>query len=383
MIGGFTNRLPKTSNIVKAGVSIANQTNGLENYVRVLDVVTDSSHKLYKKYGGSQALYGVVYQRLFENKTDNLEDVERDQFAYCLHSTVRRIPVKNEIVTIDTILAADMTEEISGAQEPKQKTYWIDIVSLWNSPNLNAYPDTIKYSGQEIDTGDNYIEQSSIKPLQLNTGDVCIEGRFGQSLRFGGTSSSSAANPFLILRNGQGSTNGDTANECPDKDGSSIYMTSDQTVDVTEAQTKRKAWKKEPGKFKDYKGNQIVAVSDRVVLNAREEDIQLNAKENVGVVAKVVGVDGEEYVAFDAKKVYLGTAALKEKEPVLLGQTSVDWLTKVLETLDKLLEVMKTTPPQPPVWVPAVVSAATLTKMSLLKYKAELNTLKSKKVYTE
>lgn len=374
--GGFTGRVSRTA-VARAGLNIADQFNGLENYGRVVDVITSPSHPYYSKFGGSQALYGVIYQRLFEGSSDNISDIARIQFAYCLDSTIRRVPIKNEIVKLESVLGADITEDLEAAKVPLQKVYWTDIISLWNSPHLNAYPDTLKYSGQ-TDTGKNFIEQDSVRPLQLSEGDVCVEGRWGQSLRFSNTK----GKPFLILRNSQGFSSGDVAGENPDKDGSSIYMTSDQTVDVTEARTKRKAWKEEPNKFKDYKGNQIAAISDRLVLNAREEDIQLNAKENLGIVAKVVGVDGEEYVAFDAKKIYLGTAALKEREPVLLGRTSTDWLKDLVEILEKLLNVMKT-PGAPPVWVNAVALASNMALAFLLQKKAVLRTLESKKVFTE
>lgn len=358
-------------------------------YGRVLDVIISPDHPKYKYYGGSQALYGVVYQRLFAGESDDLK-VRVNEFAYCKSSTFRRIPIKNEIVSLEYEASAEWTEDL-GVSHDIRKLYWTNIVSLWNNPNLNAYPDTLKYSGA-VDTGPDFKENGKIKPLQLAPGDLAIEGRYGNSIRFGGTQASnieiattdSNGSPYTIIRNGQGSSSGDVTSESIDKDDSSVWLTSNHKVNLTEAGTKRSAWndKYKPGKFKDYQGKQIVMNSDRLVLNAREEDIQVAAKRAVGVVATVVGIDGREYVAFDATKIYLGTAAFQEKEPVLKGKTSTNWMGTCLDYMDKLLEVLSAPTGTNP-WEAGVIAAATALRTAFNLQKQQLPLLHSLKVFTE
>ena len=103
----------------------------------------------------------------------------------------------------------------------------------------------------------------------------------------------------------------------------------------------------------------------------------------IGLNSKVVGVDGEEYVALDAKKVYLGTDAFKEKEPVLLGQTSTDWLDDFISQFETLVKGMSTAPPAPPAYVAKMIATSSSIVPLIPTLKNLLKQLHSKKVFTE
>ena len=117
--------------------------------------------------------------------------------------------------------------------------------------------------------------------------------------------------------------------------------------------------------------------------NSKEEGIYLSATEDIGLNAARVGVDGEEYVALDATKVYLGTEAFGEREPVLLGQTSIDWLDDYLSQFEILIKTMASMPSAPPAAVAVMKSTANSIKPVIPQLRNLLKPLLSKKVFTE
>ena len=361
---------------------------GSVEYARVIDVVLDSSHREWKKRGYSQSLYGILYQSLYRDENDDPVKNPNMGFAYCGNSHYRRIPVKNEIVTLVTRTAAEYSEEM-GSNIKTQKTYWEDIIPVWNVPNVNPYPDTVKYKGA-ADLGPDFEEQSKIKPLFLGTGDISLEGRYGNSIRFGGTKTKNSpiasddtnGKPYIIIRNGQGINGEYAVKEDINKDKSSIYITAEHKVPLVPAATKRSAWKnrKGPESSSNYKGAQIVCNSDRIWVNSKKNDIEFSAKEEFGVTAKVVSLDGSEYVAFDATKIYLGTMAFQELQPVLLGKMTTNWLDNLCQILQSLLTVMSTVTVQT---LPALAGAASAAMTPLVSLKSMLSTLHSKKAFVQ
>ena len=151
--------------------------------------------------------------------------------------------------------------------------YYFPNLNIWNHPHHNALPTTkgisddaskrdykqtenglavrqIEDEGTNIDLGDYFKEQTKIKPLLPYEGDTIIEGRFGNSIRFGSTNigesileenknrwsdNSTVGDPILIIRNGQlEETDGKGwvhSIEDIDDDASSIYLTSNQKLD--------------------------------------------------------------------------------------------------------------------------------------------------------
>ena len=358
-------------------------------YGRVVDVILDYFHPSYDDYGKSQSINGVFYRSL---KSAQVESEDEDlKFAYCDNPNLIRVPLKGEVVSI-----ISMPSEIRTSNPDALKTYWTDIVGIWNHPHHNAYPDTEQFEDQEseADLGKYFEETDKVNPLQLFPGDVTLAGRHGQTLRFAGTKydsnewidDSNNGQPLTILRNGQkeAGSGDETVLEDINEDKSSIYLTSDHTVELEQANEKREAWSEEPEKAKDFKGAQILINSGRLYFNAYDEHALISAKEGVGLNAKTVSLDGEEYVGLDAKKIYLGVAALKrEHEPVLKGQTSVDWLDDFISQFEQLVKGMATAPPAPPAFVAKCIAISNAILPLLPVLKNRLPNLKSKKVFTE
>ena len=188
-----------------------------------------------------------------------------------LHPNLRYIPLKNELVAL--YIGADTTES--------PLFYYTSVMNVWNHPHHNALPSRgemnkirsqgenndydvsgeggVKRRSEDGETGvelGNYVSESlDIKPLNPYEGDFILEGRFGNSIRFGSTNNSKnittknpwssgdvkTGDPITIIRNGQEGIrvpiNDQEAvsgwvpgNESINGDDSSIYLTSNQVL---------------------------------------------------------------------------------------------------------------------------------------------------------
>ena len=356
---------------------------------RVVDIVTDAFHPNYEDYGGSQSINGVFFRPLGGAKIEDEENQLR--FAFCSDTSIKRVPLKGEIVEI-TNLPSERRSSGPGAT----KSYWTRIIPLWNHPHHNAYPDTVQFEDQEseADLGEYFEESDKVNPLQLFPGDISIEGRHGQSIRMTGTKydsniwidDSNNGEPLTIIRNGQkeAGSGDESVLEDVNEDKSSIYLTSDHTVELTQANEKRDAWKEEPEKADKFKGSQVIINSGRLYFNAYDEHALVSAKEGIGLNAKTVSLDGIEYIGLDSKKIYLGAAALqREHEPVLKGKTSTDWLEDLTKQVESIANTMAKLPPAPPAAVAKLIASGNAIVPLLKVLKNKLPQLHSKKVFTE
>jgi len=97
--GTYSNS-PSTNNSSSGGSS-ANRRFG-----RVVDVIIDTFHPKYEQYGKSQSLNGVLYRQL--DRGTNEEEEEELLFAYCGNSKIKTLPLKGEIVKIESMEIASI-----------------------------------------------------------------------------------------------------------------------------------------------------------------------------------------------------------------------------------------------------------------------------------
>lgn len=228
--------------------------------VRVTDIILDSSHDRFEDYGQYDSIGVIFYTTL------NQSNPSTDSIAKPLFSFVKNYPLINETVLIMS----------SGDKDNKISTYYLPIVNIWNHPHHNALPyiqnnqsnnyeksilRRVENEPINIKLGEYFQEKTNIKPLLPYEGDTIIEGRFGNSIRFGSTNISNKVgtpnkwsnngelgDPITIIRNGQ-------SNQLDDKgwihtqedimgDASSIYMTSNQQLsNFTPASLNQKSFK--------------------------------------------------------------------------------------------------------------------------------------------
>ncbi len=213
--------------------------------VRVTDIILDPSHDQFEKYGNYDSIGTIFYTELNQSNS-NTNSVAKPLFTF-----VKNYPLINELVLITSTKSKDN----------KISSYYFPILNIWNHPHHNALPyikdtknqdynQTINRKLEEASTniklGNYFQEKLNIKPLLPYEGDTIIEGRFGNSIRFGSTNISDKVgtpngwsnvgelgDPITIIKNGQPQLDGkgwipnieDIAN-----DVSSIYMTSNQQL---------------------------------------------------------------------------------------------------------------------------------------------------------
>lgn len=354
---------------------------------RVVDVILDSFHPNFKEYGESQALNGVLYRELSSPVKEDEESPLK--FAYCNPASIKKVPLRGEIVRLATLPTENRSKSPIAT-----KTYWTEIVSIWNHPHHNAYPDTIQNNESDNDFGKYFVEEDKVAPIQSFPGDLIIEGRHGQSIRFTGTKyesnifieNSNNGKPLTIISNGQKEPSDGFTPVVEDinEDPSSIFLTSDHTIPLKQSNLKRDAWKEEPEQADKFKGSQAIINAGRLYFNAKEEHVLISSAQGIGLNGKTISLDGEDYIGLDANKIYLGTIALdKEDEPVLLGQSTTDLIEDFLNLFNTVVKTLATLPPAPPAAIAKLIAVGNQIVPQVPTIKSRLPLLHSKKVFTE
>ena len=86
-----------------------------------------------------------------------------------------------------------------------------------------------------------------------------------------------------------------------------------------------------------YSGSQVIISSDRVLAHSKNDAVFLFGKAGVGISTNATfNVDAIEGTIINSNKIELGLRASTEGEPVLLGKTTLDQITSVLDELIKV-----------------------------------------------
>ena len=315
---------------------------------RVIDIILDKDHPDYFKYGGPSAMGAIKYRTLgAHNDTSPSGTEESTGIAYPLDINKKTVPLKNEIV----LLQKGPDQNIDDGA-PTGKMFYSTVVALWNNPHHGAYPENT--DTPDVDLGSGIDEESTISPLQLIPGDMTIEGRLGQSIRFSGgvseispwSDNSNRNKPLIVISNGQIKT---TEGFSPifeniNEDASSIYFTSNHTIPLLLANDKRNSYNSIPDLPSSYKGAQLLLNSDRVTINSRLSDTLISSAESVGINANTVNIDGSDYLCLDAEKMYFGDKARinegASKQPMVLGHRMEQFMQDVLDQLISLASAL-------------------------------------------
>ena len=334
----------------------------------------------------SSMLNGVYY-RLPKIST-NESTPNTLKFAYQGDSSIRRLPLPGEMVEILTAPGSDSIGNPSATTK-----YWGKVINIWNHPHHGAAPDTRQSTWEENLLG-GVEEVATINPLQANPGDTLFEGRLGQSIRFSGYGENpkvQGASPssYIVISNGQiETTEGNTPiYEDINQDTNSIYFVTDHKVQLTPANTKRASYNTLPVQSDQYKGNQVLINGGRLYFNAKEESILLSAKESIGLNAKTVNIDGQEYMCMDADKIYIGerarTSPDSAKQPAILGKQFEFWITQLLDSLNIVANAMSNASAVGAGPVTQLNSTGPVLKASVDSLKRQIRRIQSTKVYIE
>jgi hypothetical protein len=167
--------------------------------------INDLSNKDFADLGEWGAIGCIQFSVLYSNKQSNNESYA-NLIAKPLFSNIKQYPLIGEIVQIVPGPSDGINDRKS-----KQDYYYYPPFNTWNSVHHNAFPDLREYSEFIIDNKVNYnqVAEGNTQGLDSNTsieyplgktfkekevrdllpfeGDFILEGRWGQSIRFGST----------------------------------------------------------------------------------------------------------------------------------------------------------------------------------------------------
>lgn len=333
--------------------------------VRVVDVILTTTHPLYED---SNDIGAIKYRQL--NRDYDEESIENLPTAWPIEGTYRKYPLKNEIVYIETAPGPD--------NQTGTKTYYSQLINIWNNPHHNAFPDLNLYDG-ELDLGENFIEESFIIPRTPRDGDIVIEGRRGQSIRFTGNGTNT------VITSGQSPSGSAqvTVDENINSDPASIYMVTGR-VPLSAASTNYDSYTSYiPSSPNSYSGNQIVLSSGRLVLNSRADHIMLSSNLTISFNA-IRGFNFDtptNFVVGAGTSIRFGSATANH--PLLKGDDTVEVLMELFDTLLTLTRSLVQGASQPNTTMPTVIEQGSATTYVLTNLKTRLEGLKSRKTYTD
>ena len=266
-----------------------------------------------------------------------------------LFPNLSTLPVQGEVVTLIQGNQAYAGGDIN-PKKNKEKYFYLSSCNIWNNCSNNILHGNPDENVLPLNITNNIL------PLEPYPGDVILQGRFGNSIRFGNTnkdysgewsSSGGKGNPITIIRNGQTPT---SQTENIKSDFSSIYLTSNQKLSIFSIANEN---------FKSYNQNdykpilpslytnpQITLNSNRIVLNAREDSILISGEKSISLSSnKSINIEAKETTIMG--NVYLGDANLHNNprnplEPALLGEKTSELLITLIQHVRNISKALET-----------------------------------------
>ena len=377
---GLNSNLNSTDTTSNLGAQI-NELFSKTVSARVKDIILDDTHPDFERFGEWNGI-GTIKFEIVNFQTGNPTEKPT---AKPLFPQFRYFPLVNEIVYLIKLPDSDI-----GNQTSSESYYYLNSVSIWNHPHHNAYPNLLQDSElapsqqkdyQDIDggsvrrvtdesteiklnspeTGGTFVEKSNIHPLLPFAGDNIMEGRFGNSIRLGNTSKSKSilyknnwsgagenGDPITILRNGQ-SVEASEEGWFPtieniNKDLSSIYLTSYQSIPLKSDFTSYPALSTPPTSLGTYNKPQAIINSGRLVFNSNTDSIILNSKKSISLSSiEDIGLYSKNgNVTLNGKNIRIGD--INAEQSLVLGDVFMEQFKQLLTSLSLLMESLTIEP---------------------------------------
>jgi len=347
---------------------------------RVKDIILDDTHPDFGRYGEWNGI-GTIKFEIVNFQTGNPPEKPT---AKPLFPQFRYFPLVNEIVYLIKLPDSDI-----GDQTSSESYYYLNSVAIWNHPHHNAYPnlfDGVKDKEQQKDyqdieggsvrrvtdesteiqlnspeVGGTFVEKPNIHPILPFAGDNIVEGRFGNSIRLGNTSKSKSilyknnwsgagenGDPITILRNGQPFDASEEGSfpiiENINKDLSSIYLTSYQSIPLKSDFTSYPALSTPPTSLGAYDNPQVIINSGRLVFNTNMDSIIMNSNKSISLSSiEDLGLYSKNgNVTLNGKNIRIGD--INAKQSLVLGDTFMEQFKQLLVSLSLLMESLTIEP---------------------------------------
>jgi hypothetical protein len=338
---------------------------------RVADIILDDSHPLFNEKGKWNSIGSLIFT---PNNVSNLTPDRVNTIAKPLFPNIKLYPLINELVTIISLPNNENESSPSSFDY-----YYFPPINIWNSQHHNAVPYNSELSpsqqknyqqveggsvrrittqNNEINLGDTFQEKANIYPLLSYEGDYILEGRWGNSIRFGSTvknanikntwsNEGNDGDPIIIIRNGQkklSQPGWEPTIEDINGDDSSIYLTSTQKIPLFPSSDIRESFSNqdlEPENIPVYKGKQILLNSGRLVFNASQDSILFSSNKTINISAnREIHLNSSDKTVINTGELYLGSRQADER--LVKGDTFVLELKKLLVVLEGLAKACTT-----------------------------------------
>jgi len=256
---------------------------------------------------------GAVRVRLRSLPTATATDIT----AIPANANYLHVPLYGEqVIVFNTI--SGLTENTKTGQ-----WYYMSAVNVHGQLNNNILPfvQNTRINTKNYNTGgikstikDKVPEQLSFEPKNIVTiqpyqGDTILQDRFGSALRFSSThrnlsaysqkpiwQGTSTGDPFIALTCGIDGTqkSGYFAIENPDKDSSLIYLSSTQKINNLKLAQRKIGLRTKP--VSSYTTPQVIISSNRLIFNARQDEIILVSKKDIKLATPNWSIDVDNLV---------------------------------------------------------------------------------------
>ena len=358
-------KLSQLMSKVKGGIQVGRGT----------DIILNDKYPEFDKYGGPNGIGTIFYE--LNNFIGGENGIAKPFFPQ-----LSAYPLVNEMVLIFKLPNSNI-----GRNTAEESYYYINMISLWNHPHHNAYPNPVtsntlpesqqrdykqtsggsvrrvtdEETGIDLNSDINlsqatFQERNNIHPLLPFAGDIIHQGRWGNSLRFGSTaattdtqlnswsSTGDNGDPITILRNGQPLNSSDEGwkhiTEEINPDLSSIYLTSYQSIGLKPSSENYRSFKTLPSSISSFTNPQIILNSDRVIINAKTDSVLLSAQKSVSLSTNESVNINTKTLSIDAGRINLGSKDAPES--VVRGDTLYFQLNGICDALTSMLEILST-----------------------------------------
>ena len=311
--------------------------------------------KIWEDNGGWGGIGTIVYQEYREDIEISLKDLTDEALltfntAIPFYPNQKYFPLPGEIV-----LLMDLPSAPSPITNKTNETYYQSPINAWNSPQFN---------GLFLDDDKNilynsFIEDGEFRGLQTFEGDYILEGRFGNSIRFGSTNKAGnidlspwstnpvelASNPIILLSNKHNYKLPDSELnvENINLDGSSIYLTSDQSIPLNIGNIALSSITN-PINLADYTSPQVVINADRTIISSKSDEILMFGKTGIELYSQgpIYMQSANVGLTMQDNQIYLGPFSNNSTspQPLILGLQLQEWLSDLTVALSTFASII-------------------------------------------
>jgi hypothetical protein len=311
--------------------------------------------QIWEDNGGWSGIGTILYQEYREGNEILLKDLTDEMLstlstALPFYPNQKYFPLPGEIVYL-----LDLPSAPSPITNKTNETYYLSPINAWNSPQFNGL---FLNEDKEV-LYNSFIENGEFRGLQTFEGDYILEGRFGNSIRFGSTNKSGNtdlspwstnptelnSNPITLISTQHNfKTPGSDLNvEDINKDGSSIYLTSNQSIPLDIGNITLSSITN-PIKISEYTNPQVIINADRTIVSSKADEVLIFGKTGVELYSQgpIYLQSANVGITLQDNQIYLGpyTNNSASPEPLVLGCQLQEWLSSLTVALSDFASVL-------------------------------------------